>query len=136
MEKYYIDFIKSKTKDTIVDIEQYIEENKEEFEDFVEKKEKILKRKRKVRELNNQRDKELKGFVIDSIFMNEDVIKTMTVAYNIATDNETIQWIDVNNQVVDFSKADFGALIKQGSTKVKEIYFRYRKLKDELLGKK
>ncbi len=85
-------------------------------------------------ELNQQRDKELKGFVIDNIFMNEDIIKTMAVAYNIAADNETIEWIDINNKVVKFTKADFGALIKQGSNKVKEIYFKYRNLKDELLN--
>jgi len=83
-------------------------------------------------ELDKQRDKELQGFIVDDIFMNEDVIKTMLVAYNVAVDDEIIQWIDINNQVVDFSKTNFGALIKQGSTKVKDIYFKYRKLKDDV----
>ena len=83
-------------------------------------------------ELNRERNNELQGFVIDDIFMNEDVIKTMAVAYNVATDDETIQWIDINNKIVDFSKVDFGALIKQGSNKVKEIYFKYRQLKDQV----
>jgi len=87
-----------------------------------------------INKLNEKRDNELKGFVINNIFMNEDIIKTMAVAYNIAADNETIEWIDINNKVVKFTKADFGALIKQGSNRVKEIYFKYRKLKDELLN--
>jgi len=86
-----------------------------------------------IKELDKQRNEELKGFVIDDIFMNEDVIKTMAVAFNIAGDKEKIEWIDVNNQTVSFSKADFGVLIKKGSQKIKEIYFKYRKLKDDLL---
>ena len=80
--------------------------------------------------LSIERDNELKGFVIDNIFMNEDTLKTMAVQYNIAEANEVIEWIDINNQTVTFSKTDFGALIKAGSQKVKEIYFNYRALKD------
>jgi len=86
--------------------------------------------------LNMKRDKELQGFVIDNIFINEDIIKTMAVQFNIADDTEMIQWIDINNQVVEFGKADFGALIKQGSMKIKEIYFKYRQLKDEIVAQK
>jgi len=86
-----------------------------------------------IKELDQQRNEELKGFVIDDIFMNEDIIKTMAVAFNIAGDDEQIEWIDISNKTVTFSKADFGALIKKGSQKVKEIYFKYRKLKDDLL---
>lgn len=82
--------------------------------------------------LNLQRNNELKGFIIDNILMNEDTIKTMAVSFNIATDDEQIEWIDIENKVVAFNKTDFGALIKKGSNKVKEIYFRYRKLKDEI----
>ena len=79
------------------------------------------------------RDEELKtGVVISDVFMNEDIIKTMAVQHNIATDDEVIEWIDINNQTVTFSKVDFGALIKAGSQKVKEIYFKYRALKNEL----
>ena len=83
--------------------------------------------------LSIERDNELKGFVIDNIFMSEDILKTMAVQYNIAEANEVIEWIDVNNQTVTFSKTDFGILIKAGSQKVKEIYFKYRALKDILV---
>ena len=83
-------------------------------------------------ELNKKRNDELKSFVINDIFMNEEQIKTMAVVYNITDSSESIEWINISNQVVSFTKADFGALIKQGSQKIKEIYFRYRKLKDNL----
>ena len=83
--------------------------------------------------LNQKRDEELKtGVVVSDVFMNEDIIKTMAVQHNIATDDEVIEWIDTNNQFVTFNKVDFGVLIKQGSNTIKEIYFKYRKLKDEL----
>jgi len=82
--------------------------------------------------LSVERDKELQGFAINSVFMNEHTMKTMAVQYNIAKDDEVIEWIDMNNQTVTFSKSDFGALIKAGSQKVKEIYFKYRALKDEV----
>ena len=83
-------------------------------------------------ELDAKRDKELSGFVISDIAMNENIIKTMAVQFNIAEDDETIEWIDINNQTVTFSKVEFGGLIKQGSQKVKEIYFKYRALKNKL----
>lgn len=86
-----------------------------------------------IESLNIKRTQELNKIVIDDIAMNEDVIKTMAVQFNIADDTETIQWIDINNQVVEFNKVDFGALIKQGSMKVKEIYFKYRTLKDQVV---
>jgi len=92
---------------------------------------KIDKRAKKY-ELNSNRDKELSGFVISGVAMNEDIIKTMAVQFNIAEDDETIEWIDINNQTVTFSKVEFGGLIKQGSQKVKEIYFKYRALKNKL----
>ena len=82
--------------------------------------------------LDAKRDKELSGFVISDIAMNENIIKTMAVQFNIAEDDETIEWIDINNQTVTFSKVEFGGLIKQGSQKVKEIYFKYRALKNKL----
>jgi len=115
-----------------VEIKHFIETHKKELDEYIENIQKSAEKKKVIRELNKKRDKELQGFVLDDIFMNEDVIKTMAVAYNVATDDEIIQWIDINNQVVDFSKVDFGALIKQGSTKVKEIYFKYRQLKDQV----
>ncbi len=83
--------------------------------------------------LNAERNKELEtGVIVSDVFMNEDIIKTMAVQHNIVTDDEVIEWIDINNQTVTFSKVDFGALIKAGSQKVKEIYFKYRALKNEL----
>lgn len=94
--------------------------------------EEVLKDLKK-RELNLARDKELQGFEIDNIFINEEIIKTMAVQFNIADDTEIIQWIDEDNQTVEFSKADFGGLIKKGVQKVKEIYFKYRNLKDQVV---
>lgn len=98
--------------------------------------EEILRRDKKAKkiELDSKRDNELKGFVISNVFMNENIIRTMAVQHNIATDDEVIEWIDINNQTVTFNKVDFGALIISGSQKVKEIYFKYRALKDDLIA--
>ena len=93
----------------------------------------IIDNDSEIKFLNIERDEELKkGFIFSDLFINEDIIKTMSVQHNIAIDDEVIEWIDINNQTVTFSKVDFGVLIKQGSNKIKEIYFKYRKLKDEL----
>jgi hypothetical protein len=86
-----------------------------------------------IAELNRQRDDELSGFVIDNIYMNEELIKTMAVKYNVTLDDEVVKWIDVNNAIVEYTKADFGSLIKQGVEKVETIYFRFRELKDVVL---
>jgi hypothetical protein len=86
-----------------------------------------------IAELNRQRDDELRGFVIDNIYMNEELIKTMAVKYNVTLDDEVVKWIDVNNAIVEYTKADFGSLIKQGVGKVETIYFRFRELKDVVL---
>jgi hypothetical protein len=86
-----------------------------------------------IAELNRQRDDELRGFVIDNIYMNEELIKTMAVKYNVTLDDEVVKWIDVNNAIVEYTKADFGSLIKQGVEKVETIYFRFRELKDVVL---
>ena len=84
-------------------------------------------------EINQQRDKELKLFIIDNVEMNEDIIYKMSVKYNTASNTDKIKWIDADNKVVEFNKADFGALIKKGAQKVEEIYFKYRRLKDKAL---
>jgi len=85
--------------------------------------------------LNVQRNEELKiGVVVSDVFMNEDIIKTMSVNYDMALADEVIDWIDINNKTVTFNKFDFGVLIKSGSQKVKEIYFKYRALKDDLIA--
>lgn len=89
-------------------------------------------KKEKNRRLNLQRDEELKEFVINDIFMNEDVIKMMAVKFNIIDDKEKVFWIDINNNTRGLTKTEFGDLIRLGSQKVEEIYFKYRKLKDEL----
>jgi len=100
--------------------------------DEIETKVKELEAKAKVdnakQELNAQRDKELEGFTIDGIFMNEKILGAMSVELGVATGD--IEWIDVNNKTVTFTKTKFAKLVKDGSAKVKEIYFRYRKLKD------
>ena len=82
--------------------------------------------------LDSQRDEELRGFVIDNIFYNENIIFSMSVSYNISLDIDSIEWIGHDNQLLTFSKSDFGDLIKLGSQRVKEIYFKYRQLKDKL----
>ena len=82
--------------------------------------------------LNSKRDFELDSIIISDILINQDIIKMMAVGYNTALDDEVIEWIDINNQIVTFNKIDFGVLIKQGSNTIKEIYFKYRKLKDDL----
>ena len=83
--------------------------------------------------LNKQRDKELKLFIIDNIEMNEDIIYKMSVKYNTTTGTDKIKWINADNNIVEFTKQDFGALIKKGTDKIEEIYFKYRQLKDKAL---
>jgi len=92
----------------------------------------IVLNESKKRHLNNQRDDELKGFIIDNIFLNKEIIKDMAVKFTTLGDDEKAHWIDVDNQVVELTKAEFGALVKQGTEKVEAIYFKYRQLKDEL----
>ena len=86
-----------------------------------------------IAELNKQRDAELSGFVIDNIYINEELLKTMAVKHSFAEDDEVIQWIGADNTIVKLNKADFGSLIKQGIVKVETIYFKYRELKDVVL---
>jgi len=57
----------------------------------------------------------------------------MAVKYNTTTDDEKIHWIDADNKIIEFTKAEFGNLIKKGTKKVEEIYFKHRRLKDEVL---
>lgn len=84
--------------------------------------------------LNNNRDEELKFFVIQNIAMNESLLKTMFTQYSFATDSDTLVWIDINNNQVDFTKDEFGLLIQSGMLKVKDIYFSYRQQKDDILN--
>ena len=84
------------------------------------------------KDLDTQRDNELKGFIIDNIFLNKEIIKDMAVKFTTLGDDEKARWIDVNNKEVELSKAELGALVKQGTDKVEAIYFKYRQLKDEL----
>jgi len=83
-------------------------------------------------DLNYKRNNELKGFTIDNIFLNKEIIKDMAVKFTTLGDDEKAHWIDVDNQVVELTKAELGALVKQGTEKVEAIYFKYRQLKDEL----
>lgn len=83
--------------------------------------------------LNVERDAELELFIVDNIAMNEDLLKTMSVAHTMALDTENIEWIGYDNAKVILTKEEFGALIRLGVDKIKEIYFRYRQLKDEAI---
>jgi hypothetical protein len=85
-----------------------------------------------IQDLNNQRDKELNSLVIDNILVSENIVKTMSVKYNISLDDDTISWIDINNQTIIFTKIEFGSLLKKATDKIEYIYFKYRKLKDDL----
>ena len=84
-------------------------------------------------ELDEQRAEKLKGFVIDNIFLNKEVIKDMAVKYTTLADHAKAKWIDVDNNIVEFTKAELGALVKKGTDRVEAIYFKYRQLKDKLL---
>ena len=98
-------------------------------------KDKILseyKKRIKIEELNNKRNKELTGFVIDNIFLTEDILKTMAVKYSISSDDELINWIWVDNKIIQLTIAELWELIKKGSDKIWEIYFKYRNLKDNI----
>ena len=98
-------------------------------------KDKILseyKKRIKIEELNNKRNKELKGFVIDNIFLTEDILKTMAVKYSISSDDELINWIWIDNEIIQLTIAELWELIKKGSDKIWEIYFKYRMLKDNI----
>ena len=98
-------------------------------------KDKILseyKKRTQIEEFNNQRNNELKGFVIDNIFLTEDILKTMAIKYSISSDDELINWIWVDNKIIQLTIAELWELIKKGSDKIGYIYFKYRKLKDNI----
>lgn len=81
-------------------------------------------------ELNKERDKKLSGFVIDNIFVNESIVKTMAVTYSITEDGEFVDWIDVDNNKIQLSKQQLATIIKSATNTIKAIYFEYRSLKD------
>jgi len=93
---------------------------------------KQAKKENYIIELSQQRDEELNSIIINNILINEKIINTMQVELNATEDNEKIEWIDKDNKIVKFTKAQFEALIKKGILKIKAIYFKYRKLKDDL----
>lgn len=86
------------------------------------------------KDLDTQRDNELKGFTVDNIFLNKEIIKDMAVKFTTLADNEVAHWIDLDNKTVELSKEALGGLVKKGTQKVEEIYFKYRALKDKLKG--
>jgi len=108
--------------------------NWENWEIEVDKKKILSKYKKriKIEELNNKRKKELQGFVIDNIFFTENILKTMAVKYSISSDDELINWIWADNKIIQLTKAELWELIKKGSDRIQEIYFKYRKLKDNI----
>jgi hypothetical protein len=81
--------------------------------------------------LNQKRNKELQGFIIDDIFMNKEIIKDMAVKFTTLANDKKARWIDKNNNVVEFTKAQLGTLVSKGTDKIEEIYFKYRTLKDQ-----
>jgi hypothetical protein len=95
-------------------------------------KAKFLK-EQKLKELIAQRNKELQELTVNNISYTESNMFKMAVKFNIMKDDDTANWIDIDNQQVSFSKGEFGMLIAQGTAKIEEIYFRYRQLKDKVL---
>ncbi len=87
-------------------------------------------REQKLKDLNAQRNKELQELTILNISCTESNVFKMAVKFNVMKDTDTVNWIDIDNQQVSFSKAEFGMLIAQGTAKIEEIYFRYRQPKD------
>jgi len=101
--------------------------------DRVEQKISELKLQQKIDELNRQRDKELEGFVIDGIYLNKEYIKDLSIKHSLLKDSEKAKWITADNKETLLTKEQIESLIKQGSERIEEIYFKYRKLKDEVL---
>jgi len=93
-----------------------------------------IKNRSALDDLNERRKEELELFFIDNVALNEDIIKTMAVAYVVASDADTIDWIAVDNSLVSYSKDEFGLLIREASNNVKKIYFKYRVLKDNIIN--
>jgi hypothetical protein len=93
---------------------------------------KLLNFEKQKQKLNQLRDGELNSLVIDNILVSENIVKTMSVKYNISLDDDTVSWIDINNQTIIFTKSEFGSLLKKATDKIEYIYFKYRKLKDDL----
>jgi hypothetical protein len=93
---------------------------------------KFLNFEKQKQKLNQRRDRELNSLVIDNILVSENIVKTMLVKYNISLDDETISWIDINNQTIIFTKSELFSLLKKAIDKIEYIYFKYRKLKDDL----
>jgi hypothetical protein len=82
---------------------------------------------------NAQRDKELEELTINNISCTELSVLKMAVKLSIMKDNDTANWIDIDNSHVTLSKGELGALIAQVAKKTEEIHFRYRELKDKVL---
>ena len=80
--------------------------------------------------INLERNTKLRLLVIDNILCSQDQIKNMAVAYMVSADDEIINWIDVSNNHVQFTKAEFGGLIKRATQAVAMIYFEARAAKD------
>lgn len=83
-------------------------------------------------ELDKKRDEELKGFEIDSFFLNKEIIKDMAVAHSVMGEGLKTQWINNSNEIVAMTKEEMGNIIKKGTKKVAEIYFKYRIEKDKI----
>jgi hypothetical protein len=84
------------------------------------------------RELNQKRNRELSSLMVDNISCTESNLFKMAVKFSIMQDSDKVIWIDIDNNPVEMTKQELGILINKGSTAAEAIYFRYRKLKDEL----
>ena len=93
-----------------------------------------IKNSSAIDDLNERRKHELELFIIDNIAFNEDIIKTMAVAYTVSVDSSVIDWISLDNSLVSFTKDELGLLIKKASSEVQRIYFKYRVLKDNIIN--
>jgi len=89
---------------------------------------------KKIKKLNDDRYKELNSFTLNDILMNENLVKTMAVRYSVLEDDDVINWINIHNQKVQFTKVELGMAIKNATLEIEKIYFKYRSLKDEVIA--
>lgn len=84
-------------------------------------------------ELNQQRNKELNDLVVDSIHLTESLLKTFESTIGKSTRRKKkVTWINVNNDLVQFTPLQAQRLADKTSDIIEGIYFKYRNLKNEL----
>jgi hypothetical protein len=93
----------------------------------------------KKKTLEAQKQKELssltatakKGVVIDCDKESEENIKTALLALD---DGEDTMWLTVDNKPVKLTKEELKTALRDVGIKKREIVFKYRALKDELIN--